>query len=226
MFYIVYKVINRTNSKEYIGKHQTHNIDDGYMGSGKLLKRAIKKYGIENFDKKVLFVFDNEKEMNTKEKELVTEEHCNNKNNYNICPGGNGGFGYINNNKLNNSKHDISKKMSKLAKKVWSDPKYRKVHSKKVGNSIKQAHADGKIRYDTFTGRCHSEETKRKMSISSKGKNSGENNGQYGTCWINNGIENKKVKREELINWLSIGWIKGRKMKLVSKGEGTYELGT
>ena len=97
MFYTIYKITNTINKKYYVGKHQTSHLDDGYMGSGKLLKAAIKKYGIENFTKEILFVFDNEEEMNQKEKELVILSESS----YNLCEGGKGGFSYVNAKGLN-----------------------------------------------------------------------------------------------------------------------------
>ena len=57
----------------------------------------------------------------------------------------------------------------------------------------------------------HSEESKKKMSESSKGKAKGELNGSFGTCWITKDSENKKIKKEELEYYLSLNWIKGRK---------------
>ena len=42
----------------------------------------------------------------------------------------------------------------------------------------------------------------------------GEKNSQFGTCWIHNNNENKKIKKEQLKEYISNGWIKGRKMKL------------
>ena len=45
MFFIIYQTTNLINNKIYIGKHQTSDLDDGYLGSGKLLLQAIKKYG-------------------------------------------------------------------------------------------------------------------------------------------------------------------------------------
>ena len=35
----------------------------------------------------------------------------------------------------------------------------------------------------------------------------------YGTCWVYNDKESKKIKKEHLNEYLSNGWIKGRKMK-------------
>jgi len=41
----------------------------------------------------------------------------------------------------------------------------------------------------------------------------GEKNSQYGTCWIIKDGVNKKIKKEEIENYLKDGWIKGRKIK-------------
>jgi len=76
MHYTIYKITNKINNKFYIGKHKTDNLDDDYMGSGKYLLHSIKKYGVDNFVKEILFVFDKESEMNAKEKELVSKEFC------------------------------------------------------------------------------------------------------------------------------------------------------
>lgn len=92
MFYTIYKITNRVNNKIYIGKHQTENLDDGYMGSGTLLLRAVEKYGIDKFDKEILYVFDNEEQMNNMEKEIVTEEFLLREDVYNLMVGGTAGL--------------------------------------------------------------------------------------------------------------------------------------
>lgn len=96
MYYIVYKTTNLINEKIYVGTHQTKNKDDDYLGSGKRLAVAIKKYGRDNFKKEILFLAESIEDMFLKEKEIVTKEFCKRDDVYNIKPGGWGGFQNIN----------------------------------------------------------------------------------------------------------------------------------
>lgn len=49
----IYEVTNNINGKKYIGKRKCkcHIEDDHYMGSGKLIKKALAQYGRHNFSK-------------------------------------------------------------------------------------------------------------------------------------------------------------------------------
>ena len=63
------------------------------MGSGLLLKRAIKKYGIENFKKEIIRVYKSEDEALNGEIDLIESvKACSNTNYYNIAKGGKGGY--------------------------------------------------------------------------------------------------------------------------------------
>jgi len=90
MFYYMYKITNKVNGKMYIGVHKTKKLDDGYMGSGLLIQKAIKKYGKENFEKEILEFFDSQKEMYEREHEVVNEEIVKDLRFYNLCQGGTG----------------------------------------------------------------------------------------------------------------------------------------
>lgn len=54
MYFIVYKTTNLISGKFYIGSHLCYSLNDGYLGSGKVLKLAIKKYGRENFKREIV----------------------------------------------------------------------------------------------------------------------------------------------------------------------------
>lgn len=68
--YTVYKITNKLNEKYYIGVHKTDNPYDNYMGSGKAIKNAIEKYGVENFTKEILLVTQTKEEAYSLEKDL------------------------------------------------------------------------------------------------------------------------------------------------------------
>lgn len=211
MFYTVYKITNLINGKYYIGKHQTKNLDDGYMGSGKLLKRAIAKYGIENFKKEILHILDNEIEMNAKEKQLVIV----NESTYNLNEGGHGGFSYI------NRTIDLQKRNREInSRKNYDDPIFRQRLSEGTKRSLptkKKAIYSEESRLRSLEplrkGNTPEsiEKKKRTWKITKRGQ--GANNSQYGTCWVTNNIENKKIQITDLDFYLTQGYIKGRRIK-------------
>lgn len=203
-YYTIYKTTNILNGKYYIGMHRTNELEDGYIGSGKTLKKAIEKYGIENFTKEILHVFDNEQDMKDKEKELViiSEET------YNLCEGGHGGFGYINRNNINNKNHEHIR--------VLVAHKLRGRKNIKISNSLRKQYEDGtrikKIDPLSFLGKKHKEESKKRIGEKNSRHQQGMNNSQYGTIWITNGKENKKISS---LDSVPEGWYKGR---TVNKG--------
>lgn len=86
----IYLITNQINDKIYIGKHSTDNIDDGYMGSGVVIKRAIKKYGEENFTKEYLVFCDTKEKLNWFEKFYIKKYKAKEVG-YNLTDGGDGG---------------------------------------------------------------------------------------------------------------------------------------
>lgn len=95
--YYIYMTINLINNRKYIGKRKCNcAIDqDNYLGSGKILKNAIKKYGKENFQKNILEVCDSDDICNEREKYWIALYNATyNDEFYNIAMGGDGGNTY------------------------------------------------------------------------------------------------------------------------------------
>jgi len=87
---IIYKTTNLVNGKFYIGK-DTKNCKT-YLGSGKLLQKALKKYGRSNFTKETLQVCSTLDELNKAEVYWIRLLNARNKTlAYNIAEGGDGG---------------------------------------------------------------------------------------------------------------------------------------
>ena len=75
MFGYVYRTTNLINGKRYIGKHRSKEFDKKYYGSGKHLKSAIKKYGLENFKIEILSWCSSNEELALKEVEFIKKEN-------------------------------------------------------------------------------------------------------------------------------------------------------
>lgn len=192
----MYRTICLVNGKQYVGKHKTKDLEDGYLGSGKLLRAAIKKHGIENFKREVIKLCESEEEMNQLERELVV---LNPEVSYNLCPGGQGGFGYLN--KLERNKK-------------WREAISRSLSGRKVKCTEKQLLA---LRLPKRRPTKLSQKHKNNISLSIKEQwrinpidRAGIKNSQYGTCWITNGTENKKIKRKDIAQYVLLGYKQGR----------------
>lgn len=279
--YVVYQIINKLNKMIYIGCHVTENANDSYKGSGTNIKKAIKEYGLENFEKIILFQFDNKEEMLAKEKELVDLNFIAREDTYNIIVGG-GDFltldtvpvkdkdgnnyrvhktdprylsgelkhnitGYVSVRDKNNNTFSINKNnikylsgelisitKNKIAVKDTNNNYFqidrndeRFISGKLVGNTkgmitVKDINNNYLLidiqdpRYlsgelvPIWKDRKHTEETKEKIGKVNSIKQKGDKNSQFGTCWITKDNINKKIKKEELESYLSLGWFKGR----------------
>ena len=89
---IIYKTTNLINNKIYIGQDINNNYL--YIGSGTILKNAIKKYGKENFKKEILESCSSKEELDLKEEYWINYYNSTDKTiGYNIANGGGGCVG-------------------------------------------------------------------------------------------------------------------------------------
>lgn len=216
MFYTIYKTVNQSNGKFYLGKHITRDPYDSYLGSGAALKCAIEKYGKESFKKDVLFIYDNKASMDEKEREILTECLLNSETCYNMKPGGDGGSSkginantkWINNGFVNKKiAHDSiipEGWFSGIIKKYKQKPTGGKKSKGKIwitdGIKNTMIHPSENIPEGWYRGRnkAFSEDT-------SKFKNGGHSHKD--TMWINNGVINKRIDKHSMIE---DGWVKGK----------------
>jgi hypothetical protein len=218
MKYTVYKITNNIDGKIYIGVHKTKNIDDDYMGSGKYLKRAINKHGIENFAKEILACFDNPDDMFNMESELVNEGFVKRKDTYNIKEGGFGGWDYINENCLTTEfMTERGKKGYEAMISSMDDESWSKSHKKAGDTVVKNKSGIHHPDYvnNSMLGKHHTEETKSKIGAASSIHQKGKKNSQYGTCWINCPYTHKsfRIPRFDLKEWEDKGYVKGARFK-------------
>ena len=206
-YYTIDKITHRPTGKFYIGRHQTSDLNDGYMGSGSYIRAALQKYPPDQFNKEYLYIFYDPYYMYLYEEAIVTEKFCARDDTYNIAPGGfGGGFQYINDNGLNtyDGKSDLDKSKLVLAreklKHLRKDQPWSDRYSKSMSESLKGN--------QSFLGKSHTEETKLKIGKASSKHQAGTGNSQFGSMWITNGDITRKIKKCDQI---PVGWRQGRK---------------
>lgn len=199
-FFYIYKTTNLINEKYYIGMHCTNKLDDDYLGSGTYLWRSIAKYGKENFKKEILEYCDDQQKLKEREKEVVGKELLNDPLCMNLQLGGGGGF----------SSEEHQQKCAKIGhekflQKLKEDSDFREKYSKMSTerNLKRKTKGFAGVRFK-WENQVLTESQIKQRSDRSKG----EKNSQFGTMWITNGIDKKKIKKEETI---PLGFYKGRK---------------
>ena len=173
MIGFIYKTTCLVNDKIYIGKHEGSE-DDGYIGSGKMFQRALRKYGKENFKREILRRCETLHELRIWEHVYIKKYHSQNHEiGYNIADGD------VNSSEYNPAKlPEVREKMSKKKKgkissfrgKTLSDEAKRKISEATRGknNPMYGISLSGEL--NGMYGKHHSEETKRKISESKKNR--------------------------------------------------------
>jgi GIY-YIG catalytic domain len=216
MYYTIYKITNQIDGKIYIGSHKTKDLNDSYMGSGKYLKHAIQKHGIENFTKDILFVFDTPEEMYAKEADIVNDDFLALENTYNLKTGGFGGFDYINEQGLQGFTDIETAKLGRsrtnqiLEKKYG--PNWRSLYlspERRVAASKKGAETRKRRGYKSNTNQMNTPAAveRKKQKLKEIKHQQGDRNSQFGKIWITDGVSSKSIFKDDS---MPDGWYRGR----------------
>lgn len=163
-YFYIYEVINLINGKTYIGQHITNDLEDGYLGSGKALKAAIKKYGRKNFKKEIIVFANGAASLNFIEKCLVPLWWAELPTNYNMMEGGNNGARMTQEARNKISKSRTGKKFGPMpeAQRLAMSERMKGKQPDHLAKLIKENHP--------MLGKCHNQATKAKMAASRIGK--------------------------------------------------------
>ncbi len=149
--WFVYKTINTLTGQFYVGVHKG-TLDDKYLGSGKLLKRAIALHGRDIFTREILAVCDDSEDAYTLESLIVDEYFVMREDTYNLALGGRGRDGCL-----------TTEESKDRMRKPKSQQHRAAISSGKLGTKLSDEHKAATAR--GHLGLKHSEETKLRMSI-------------------------------------------------------------
>lgn len=163
-YYCIYRTTNNINGKTYIGQHRYTNEENPlgcYKGSGKLIKRALVKYGVSNFSTEILYKrIQLQETADDLEIISIKRERLLGKAEYNILDGGQGKRDYF-------GEHNpmYGKKQSELSKELNRQKHLGKKHTEESKKKMSMARVgENNGRY----GKHWTNEQKEMISIKTK----------------------------------------------------------
>lgn len=179
-FNYVYVTTNLLNRKQYIGSHCTNNIDDSYIGSGRLFLKAVRKYGKCNFIREILEECETAIIAREKERHYIELYNTLDPNGYNLSPMGGIGFKGATHSQVQLDKMSIWQK-GKTYEELYGSEKAAKMKEKqrqkklgtttnRKGKGIKQemiekyGEIEGLKRYNIFISKQKENQTGKKQS--------------------------------------------------------------
>lgn len=165
-FNFVYVTTNLINGKQYIGSHSTNNVNDNYLGSGRIFLKSIQKYGKQNFKREILIECDDILDARKLESSFIIKYNTLIPNGYNVCE--NGGLGYV-----GASPGPLTRKRISEAVKGY---KHTEEAKRKISIASKKRIGDK----HPFYGKHHTNKTLEKISESRKGLTAKEKHHYFG----------------------------------------------
>lgn len=202
MYGYIYLTTNLITGKQYIGKHHSNIfVGNKYLGSGKILKQAIEKYGKENFTVELLKGCETLEELNAAEIYYIDIYNARTDSNfYNIRKGGDCGPG----GPMFSGHHhtEDTKVLMSINRKGELNPNYgnhwtQSADLKALHSKLSSGESNG------MYGKTHTEEAKATI-----GKKNHE--ALFGRIRITDGVSNKLIPKEDLQYYLDAGWYRGQ----------------
>lgn len=218
---LIYKTTNLVNGMIYVG--QTKYNDPNYLGSGTYIKRAIKKYGRENFSREVLKNnIPNQKQLDAWELVFIKKLRATDPTiGYNILPGSATGFGYGSPSELPRVRAKIKKARAHTSPEACEKIRQFHIGRKASEETRRKMSEKRRMRESPSKGKKWTKEQREKLSEIRKKQrhtdntkkllsklNKGSNNPNYGKRFITNGIVNKLIMKDDV---LPEGWRYGCK---------------
>lgn len=209
MYGFIYQTTNKLNNKRYIGlcTHENPILNESkkqYLGSGKIIKNAIKRYGRKNFSRKILEVCFTKEELNAAEIKWIRELQPE----YNITPGGLAGYSSVLKEYWSSMTPEERKVARNWGRKTSVAGENNPMYGKHTSDLVKKVWESRNEDYRKEFGK--------KISITKRflGTAKGKNNPMYGRSvikdknlkWYTNGFENKYMTE----GTEPIGWRRGR----------------